>query len=184
MLVEPLGPLAVVSYNDPAIDAAGKEGRWRLRQYIERRDPALLVFRPGMTPVRFWVRPMHTRAREWVEDQLQTRARYTRAFRVCVERVEGLDTPSGPYVPDTTPVEWLGSRFDILSDRAVEFLEGAGWTTVINEVGGVAYQRAYLDPFGGGRYSPVHGSPVLWESRLGADGADASETQTTSPAES
>lgn len=183
MKVSPLHSMEVVSYNDPAIITESEDKRqsealeWAFREYIATRDVGLLKFRPGMQPIRFFLRPMRLRAREWVEDVMGVRQRHTRAFQVCIEKIEGLEGPDGSdWTPATTPVEWLSEKFNCLSDASLNDLEVAGLTSLVNEIGGVAYQRAYLPPFVRGKYSPVLGSPVLSERRL--DATDQTKTPT------
>lgn len=182
MIVAPQGSLEVWSYNDPAIeresiDAEKNESlQWAMREYIAHRDTAVLRLLPGMEPIRWQLRPMRMKAREWVEEVPGVRERHTRAFRACVEKVTGLETGEGPWQPATVGVEWLGTKFNVLDEKAIDFLEIAGWTAVINEIGGVAYQRAYLDPFGAGQFLPVLGSPVLSRTKSSAGSATRAAT--------
>lgn len=175
MELTPLETLEVWSAADSAIMRSSPDAKVqadldrRLREYEEKRDISVLTLRPGMEPVRWFLRPMHLKAREFVEIPELQRHRQTRAFQVCVEKVEGLTVNGRPWVPKTIEVKWLGEEFSILDDSEVNFLERCQQTAIVMEIGGVALQRGYLSPFSDARYSRPLGSLDPWARKSSAD---------------
>lgn len=162
--LSPLEPLTVVSLEDPALDYLAM-GPQKIREYAETRDESSLVFRPGMTPTRYRLRPLSRAAltryvnRGTAEDD----ERYQRALACSLEEVtlpvdaatgEQRPVPWKPAPGDVLESEQLGCS--IISDAAIEAVVhpyGA-----IAELGKVAYERAYLHPKAPAAFSAQPGS--------------------------
>lgn len=163
--VSPQGTIELISVNDQAIaldrlengDGIVDDGSERLDRYIETRNREDLRLIPSVDPVVWRFRAIGGRARAFIEDSFMPRIKHQRAFQCALDSVDGLKRPDGsPWTPTHVTVE----KRRVLTDASMEELEDFGLAALINEFGGVVYQRAYMDPFGGEKYSLPPGCTV------------------------
>lgn len=90
--------LEIVRAYDPAIDleATGAlAGTANWQEFIATRDPNLLTFVEGETPVRFFTRTLTLKERRDLRHKTTVSDQCERAFALCVLRVENLPFPDG-----------------------------------------------------------------------------------------
>lgn len=151
--MDKLEPLRIVAINgaffDPSVDADASQ----LDFYRVERDRKYLVFKEGMAPVEFILKPLTGRHVALLHDLSPNEIeRYHHAFRASCHRIER----GGKVlleVPEADLKEWRHNARrapDAWLDQVAEFRpdpdgRGFGWRT-IEEMGQVAYSMTRIAP--------------------------------------
>ncbi len=170
---KPQDPFVVVSVNDEALDKETLAGKIALRRYIQERDAAAIVCKPGGRPAKFHCRPLSNQARQACEAIDTETLRFALAFAACVDRVEDLGVP---WAPKQTLAPW--GQAQMLESASIDALADLIGGKVIEEVGAVCLQRANLTANQGKAYRLPLGYVVVWPS------ANVQTTPTSAAAES
>lgn len=127
---------------DPAIDV----GRSRFDKFLLTRDMEHLVFTDGKAPTVYELRrPPERVVRTYVRmGDIDSLDLCVRAFKASLVRVKNFTDTSGVHYDAFEPM-WARSPsglFDVMSEEECDMFP----TEMVMDIGGVAYQRCFLDP--------------------------------------
>lgn len=139
MFVDPLvEPLRAVCVLDPAID----RGQTSMRDYVETRNPALIVELPGQSALWCIVRPLSVVDFGAIDSLGTEGAKLMRAFAVAVERIENFQAPGVAYEPTQRYVAADGRERAMWGQDELQRVANKCGVKFLYEIGLLAYQRA------------------------------------------
>jgi hypothetical protein len=140
--MNPVAPILKIVLTHPRNRDPALADDMDFKAYDERRDPALIKLKPGMTPTYFHVQQLK---RLFVMDQIDTLAAWSQQFKLAFNAACHRVEPPGK--PAMTPDEWVnekGSVPRIADDSWIEQFDEDYDMQVVYEVGAFAIKRARL----------------------------------------